>query len=404
MTAITSVHATEVTDSRGKPTLAVTVCANLAKGVFAVPSGASTGEAEALEMRDADGHMGSALRSISETIAPALAGVDVCDQRTIDARLLELDGTPQKSRLGGNAMIGVSIAAAKAAAAAENIQVFEHLRSLADIAPSRRVPLLYMNYINGGKHAHSPLSIQEHIIVPQTDDVREALSIARNVEAKLGTLVHEVYGDEGLRQMGDEGGFVIPEHDPRAAFMLLARAVEESGEMERVRFAMDAAASSFCHDGVYTLAEGKQVSPSSLAAWYQELLGAMPFVSVEDPFDEHSQEDFVRFQKSTDVRVVGDDLTVTDAARITAAARAGAIRAVIIKPNQIGTLTETLNAMRAARECGIDCIVSHRSGETMDDVIADLAFAFGAFGLKSGAPRKEERMAKYERLAAISAL
>lgn len=404
MSAITDIHAEEIVDSRGKPALSVTVVAGGARGTFAVPSGASTGEAEALEMRDADGHVTGAMRSIREYIAPALAGMDVSDQRAIDVRLLEMDGTAQKSRLGGNAMIGVSIAAAKAAAAAEGVQVFEHLRSLADIPASRRVPLLYMNYINGGKHALSPLSIQEHIIVPQTEDVSEALSIARAVEDTLGALVLETYGEEGLRQMGDEGGFVIPEHEPRAAFDMLFRAVEKTGVSEKVRFAMDAAASSFYHDGTYALSDSANVSADALMAWYQELLGTMPFVSIEDPFEEHAQDDFVHLQKSTDVRIVGDDLTVTDAARVERAARAGAIRAVIIKPNQIGTLTETLSAMRAARNCGIDCIVSHRSGETMDDFIADLAFAFGTFGLKAGAPRKEERRVKYERLAAIAAL
>lgn len=404
MTAITDIRAEEVQDSRGKPTLAVTVYAGDARETFSVPSGASTGEAEALEMRDADGHVSGAMRFVSETIAPALLGLDASDQRAIDARLLEMDGTPQKSRLGGNTTIGVSIATAKAAAAAEGMQVFEHLRSLADIEPSRPVPFLYMNYINGGKHAHSPLSIQEHIIVPQTDDVREALAIARGVEDSLGVLVQETYGEEGMRQMGDEGGFVIPEKDPRATFALLNRAVEKAGQTERVRFAMDAAASSFFTDDSYALTQEKHLSADELSAWYTSLIAEMSFVSIEDPFDEHAQEDFARFQKSTDVRIVGDDLTVTDAARIADAARAGAIRAVIIKPNQIGTLTETLSAMQTARKNGLDCIVSHRSGETMDDFIADLAFAFGTFGLKAGAPRKEERRVKYERLAQITEL
>ena len=401
MTTITDIHAVAVPDSRGKPTLSVTVIAGEASGTFSVPSGASTGSNEAFELRDADGGMQTALAGLRREVRPALIGMDAADQAAIDAKLIALDGTENKSRLGGNTLVGVSVAAAKAAAKAKGVQTFEHLRTLADIAPSRRVPLLYLNDINGGKHAHTPLSFQEHLIVPETESITESLSMARTIGAELETVIMERYGAGSAATMGDEGGFVIPEHDPLVPFELLASAIERAGFSGRVHIATDVAASSFYDAGSYQVG-GNAYSASALAALYQSLVQRFPIISIEDPFAESSLDDFATLQREVSVRIVGDDLTVTNAPRILKAADRGAIRAVIIKPNQVGTLTETLEAMRTAREKGIDCIVSHRSGETMDDFIADLAFAFGCFGLKSGAPRKPERMAKYERLASIS--
>ncbi|OGG53951.1 hypothetical protein A3C20_03610 [Candidatus Kaiserbacteria bacterium RIFCSPHIGHO2_02_FULL_55_25] len=401
MNTITDIRATTIPDSRGKPTLAVTVIAGNAQGTFSDPSGASTGSHEARELRDQDGGEQIEITHVEQDIKPALLGMDVADQSGIDAKMIELDGTPDKSRLGGNALIGVSVAAAKAAASARGMQTFEHLRTLADITPSRRVPLLYMNYINGGKHARSPLSFQEHLIVPDTESVTESLSMARDIGAQLEKLISEKYGADTLATMGDEGGYVIPENHPSTPFELLVNAVEKAGYAGRVNLATDVAASSFFENGTYAVG-GEQCSAERLAELHEYLAAHFPLLSIEDPFEEGSLEDFARLQKKLPIRIVGDDLTVTSAARIREAARAGAIRAVIIKPNQVGTLTETLEAMRAARENNIDCIVSHRSGETMDDFVADLAYAFGCFGLKSGAPRKPERVVKYERLQAIS--
>lgn len=400
---ITSIDAREISDSRNKPTLAVTVACGAASGTFSVPSGASTGSTEACELRDTDGHVSQAVHNVQEIIAPALLGMDATDQRAIDAKLLELDGTPQKTNLGGNAMIGVSIATAKAAAAAKGIQVFEHLRTLAEIKASRRVPYLYMNYINGGKHAKSPLAFQEHIIVPDTESIGEALEMAELVGARLESIIRETYGPEAAASMGDEGGYVIPEDKYDEPFKLLARAIEETGFTGRIKLATDVAASSFFKDDTYQLG-GKSIDAETLANHYRELAATYPILSIEDPFEEHDAASFTRLQSSLDLRVVGDDLTTTSTARITTAANAGAMRAVIIKPNQIGTLSETLDAMQAARKRDIDCIVSHRSGETMDDFIADLAYAFGVFGIKGGSPRRPERRIKYERLAAITAL
>ena len=403
MNTITDIRATTIPDSRGKPTLAVTVMAGNAQGTFSDPSGASTGSHEARELRDADGGEQIEIVHVEQDIRPALIGMDVADQSGIDAKMIALDGTPDKSRLGGNALIGVSIAAAKAAAAAKGVRTFEHLRTLADIAPSRRVPLLYMNYINGGKHAKSPLSFQEHLIVPDTESVAESLSMANDIGAQLEILISEKYGADVAGGMGDEGGYVIPEHDALVPFELLVSAIEQAGYAGRVHIATDVAASSFYADGAYDVG-GKKYSPDELLALHKDIAARFPVISIEDPFEENSSANFARLQQSVPARIVGDDLTVTSAERIREAAKTGAIRAVIIKPNQVGTLTETLAAMRAARENNIDCIVSHRSGETMDDFVADLAYAFGCFGLKSGAPRKPERIVKYERLQAISTL
>jgi enolase len=406
MTTITDIRATTISDSRGKPTLSITVVASHAEGTFSVPSGASTGSHEAFELRDADGlpgqsGMDTAIAGLVREIRPALVGLDAADQITIDTKLITLDGTPDKSRLGGNTLIGVSIAAAKAAAAARGVQTFEHLRSLADIAPSRRVPFLYMNYINGGKHARSPLSFQEHLIVPDTESIAEALSMARDVGVQLEGLVAETYGADTTATMGDEGGFVIPESHPAVPFELLVSAIEKAGHTGRIHLATDVAASSFYEAGTYTVG-GEACSAEKLAELHEYLAAHFPLLSIEDPFEERATNDFVRLQQKLTLRIVGDDLTVTSADRIRDAAKAGAMHAVIIKPNQVGTLTETLEAMRVARENNVDCIVSHRSGETMDDFVADLAYAFGCFGLKAGAPRKPERVVKYERLQAIS--
>lgn len=400
-TQITSVLAEEMLDSRGKPTVKAVVHCGEAMGEFGVPSGASTGSTEATELRDADGHVSHAVRNVNESIAPALIGKDATDQRAIDDVMLALDGTGNKSKLGGNAMIGVSIAVAKAAAAARGVQTFEHLRSLADIRPSRSTPYLYMNYINGGKHAKSPVAFQEHIVVPDTEDVHEAMAIAGAVDDALRMQLADAYGSEVLDTMGDEGGYVIPELRYDAPFEHLARAIQASGNAGRVRLATDVAASSFYADGSYEF--GGAVHPKAeLAEAFTSLIERFSLLSIEDPFEEGAQGDFAALQTAhPETRIVGDDLTTTSAARIADSADAGAIKAVIIKPNQVGTLSETLDAMKAARERGVDCIVSHRSGETFDPFIADLAFAFGAFGLKAGALRKPERLAKYKRLAEI---
>lgn len=413
MIEITDILVEEVSDSRGKPTIAVTVHAGGGTGTFSVPSGASTGSSEACELRDPDGHMAQVMKNITEVIRPALMGRDVCDQAGIDRAMLALDGTPSKTKLGGNALIGVSVACAKAAASAQGIETYEHLRHCAVIKPSRTVPFLYSNYINGGKHANSPLAFQEHMIVPNTDSVDTAMSMITTIGTELESRIRQKYGEEAASSMGDEGGYVIPERDPLVPFSLLLESIKAVGFEESVRIATDVAASSFYKEGMYIVG-GQPYSAEQLAELFREIVSKYPIISIEDPFFEDSFEDFAGLQKdigvhvvgeahvSGNVRIVGDDLTVTNVTRLTKAIESGSIRAIIIKPNQIGTLTEVFDTMKLAREHEIDCIVSHRSGDTMDDFVADLAFAFGAFGLKAGALRKPERRVKYERLAAIS--
>jgi enolase len=403
MKKITDITAQETPDSRGRPTMSVSVLAGSAIGTFDVPSGASTGSLEACELRDANGHVSRAIDNVSSLIKPELVGMDVRDQSQIDAKIVSLDGTSNKSKLGGNATIGVSIAVAKAAAKTENMESYEYLRQLADIKPSRETPYLYLNYINGGKHAKSPIAFQEHMLVPETDSVSEALEMAKVLEKKLYEIVADNYGAEVAEEVGDEGGYVLPNGSYETPFELSSQAIHDVGYDGRCFIAADIAASSFYEKGMYVM-QGKSYSADQLHEIYLSLTKKYPILSIEDPFFEESFSDFANLQKETDVRIVGDDLTVTNKTMLIRAIGLGSIRAIIIKPNQIGTLSETLDTMHEARSRDVDCIVSHRSGETNDDFIADLAFAFGCFGLKSGSLRKTERVVKYRRLEKIGLL
>ncbi len=412
-TTITHIDAEEILDSRGTPTLAVTVALEGGNGSFAVPSGASTGSHEALEKRDNDAKRfgGKGVLSIVENIrgeiARALGGMDATDQRRIDEQLIALDGTPDKSRLGGNALIGVSIACAKAAAAACDKKTYEYLRTLSVIAPSRSVPYLFMNLINGGLHAQSRLAFQEYHIVPQTDSIQEALDIGTTIARALKNIIRDQFGASSAN-IGDEGGFAPDITQVAKPLDLLMEAIEKTGLDDKAKLAMDVAASSFFRDGAYDL-EGARIDAAELAHTYRNLMQIYPLLSIEDPFAEDAFSDFsalnaVNRPGNTACVIVGDDLTVTNRARLETAIEQRAISGIIIKPNQVGTLTETLDTMRLARDNGIECIVSHRSGETNDDFIADLAYAFGAFGLKAGAPQRGERIAKYNRLRHIAAM
>ncbi|MDO8552804.1 MAG: phosphopyruvate hydratase [bacterium] len=401
MQKITDIIAREAADSRGRPTLSVTVVAGEGTGTFDVPSGASTGSLEACELRDVGGGVSRAIDNVNSLIKREIVGMDLHDQSKIDAKIIALDGTVNKSKLGGNATIGVSIALAKAAAKAENIEPFEYLRQLASIKPSRKVPYLYLNYINGGKHAKSPIAFQEHMLVPDTESVTEALEMAKILEKSLYEIVAKKYGAEVAAEVGDEGGYVLPNGTYETPFELSEQAINESGFGGKCFIAADIAASSFFENGSYVM-QGKSYSADELREIYVSLTKKFPILSIEDPFFEESFEDFAKLQKQTDVRIVGDDLTVTNKSLLTRAIGMGSIRSVIIKPNQIGTLSETLDTMHEARLRDVDCIVSHRSGETNDDFIADLAFAFGCFGLKTGSLRKPERVIKYKRLEKIS--
>ncbi len=402
MNKITKIIAEEIKDSRGNPTIKTTVFCGEKFASFSVPSGASTGAHEAHELRDEDGKgVKIAIDKVNNAIAPLLLGQDVFNQMEIDRMMIELDGTYNKDNLGANSMVGVSIACAKVAAILSGKEIFEYLQTLAQIKHSRKVPYLYMNLINGGKHAHNNLVFQEYMIVPDTDNAKEAVEIGIKIQNSLREIIINELGRESII-LGDEGGFAPKISDIKQPLFYLNKAIKENHLEGRVRFAMDVASSSFYGGETYII-NGKDTKKEELLDFYNSLVKEFGLFSIEDPFDE---EDFDSFKKlkndNKNLLVVGDDLTVTNISLLEKAIKKDSINAIIIKPNQIGTLSETLKAMQLARENGVEIIVSHRSGETDDDFIADLAFAFKCFGLKAGAPAKPERMIKYQRLMQIA--
>lgn len=399
---ITKIEGVEIKDSRGKPTLRVEVFSGNVSASFSVPSGASTGKYEAHELRDADGKgVSSAIDKVNNIIAPTLIGQNVLKQREIDNIMIKLDSTLNKDNLGGNSMIGVSIACAKLAAKISDVEVYEYLRTIADIKPSKEIPYLYINLINGGKHAENGLAFQEYHIVSETDNPRESVENAIKIQNAIKEIIKKDNGEEEPL-LGDEGGYAPKVTDVRKPLLYLVEAIKENNLEGKVKLALDVAASSFYVDGMYEV-DGKKISKEELLDLYNSLISEFNIFSIEDPFEE---EDFESFKKLRDAHpnliVMGDDLTVTNKSILQKAIDLGSINAMIIKPNQIGTLSETLETMKLARENSIELIVSHRSGETSDDFIAELAYAFSTFGLKSGSPVKSERMVKYERLIDIS--
>jgi len=392
---ITKIFAQEIKDSRGNSTIKVTVFVGDVSDSFSVPSGASTGIHEAHVIENS-----KAILNVNERIAKALIGQNILNQKEIDRIIIELDGTKNKDNLGGNSIIGVSIACAKVAANVSGVEVYEHLRTLAEIKPSRKIPYLYMNLINGGKHAQNDLAFQEYHIVPDVDDIKEAVEIGTLIQNSLKEIIRKDLGEDSL-VLGDEGGYAPKISDTRKPLEYLSLALKENNLEKKVRLALDVASSSFYNDGKYKV-DGKEISKEELMSIYNSLIAEFNLLSIEDSFNE---EDFTSFRKlkesNANLLVVGDDLTVTNKILLEKAIEEKSINAMIVKPNQIGTLSETLETMKLARENDIELIVSHRSGETDDDFIADLAYAFNCFGLKAGAPTKPERMVKYKRLIKI---
>ena len=412
---ITKITAEEIKDSRGNPTIKVTVFAcpsevltkvgvDDVSGSFSVPSGASAGIHEAHELKDEDGKgVKKAIDKVNKIIAPVLVGQNVLNQKEIDRIMLELDGTPNKDNLGGNSMIGVSIACAKVAAKVSGKEIFEYLRILAEIKPSRKIPYLFMNLLEGGKHTNNHLAFQEYHIVLDTEDIAEAVDIGIKIQNTLKKIIIRDLGEDSV-VLGDEGGLAPKISDIRKPFLYLSEAIRQNNLQDKVRLALDVAASSFYNDGKYRVA-GKDISEEELMSIYDYLVKEFNLFFVEDPFDEEDFDSFRKLkEKNKGLLVVGDDLTVTNVLLLKKAIENGSINAMIIKPNQIGTLTETLETMKLARENDIELIVSHRSGETDDDFVADLAYAFNCFGLKAGSPQKAERMVKYKRLIQITNL
>ena len=405
MAVITAVHARQILDSRGNPTVEVEVL--LEDGAFAraaVPSGASTGEWEAVERRDGDksvylgkGVLG-AVKSVIEEISEEIIGIDAADQRTVDATMIALDGTNNKGKLGANAILGVSLAVAKAAAESADLPLYKYLGG-----PNAHVlPVPMMNILNGGSHADSNVDIQEFMIAPiGFETYSEALRAGVEVYHSLKSVLH----DRGLATgLGDEGGFAPNLESNAAALDLIVEAIEKAGYKpgEQVALALDVASSEFYNDGAYDF-EGQKKSAAEMSAYYADLVAKYPLVSIEDPLDENDWEGYKTLteQIGDKVQIVGDDLFVTNPERLARGIENGAANALLVKVNQIGSLTETLDAMELAQRHEYRCMVSHRSGETEDVTIADLAVATNAGQIKTGAPARSERVAKYNQLLRI---
>lgn len=399
--SITTISAREVLDSRGNPTLEVEVTTRGgASGRAIVPSGASTGIYEAVELRDGGPryHGKGVLKAISsvESIAEKLMGMDVGDQESIDRLMIELDGTQNKARLGGNAILGVSLASAKAAAAAEGVRLYEHVGG----GDAGLLPVPFFNVINGGQHAGNDIDFQEFMIAPLgAGSFSEALRIGSEIYHCLKGQLKDRYGDTAIN-VGDEGGFSPPLSRPEEALDAVSGAIEEMGYGGTVSLAMDVAASFFYEEGGYTVA-GESLSTGEMIDLYKELVDAYPLVSIEDPLQEEDFEGFAEVTRRVPVQIVGDDLFVTTASRLRRGIELGACNALLWKVNQVGTLTESLEAASIASDNGYNVMASHRSGDTEDPFVADLAVAIGCGQIKSGAPARGERTAKYNQLLRI---
>ena len=407
MTEIVEVKAREILDSRGNPTVEVELeLACGARGRAAVPSGASTGSREAIELRDKRskryGGKGvlAAVKNVTEKIAPAVCGMDAMAQEALDRRLIELDGTANKSRLGANAILGVSLAAARAAAAAVGLPLFRHLGGLR----ARTLPIPQMNIVNGGAHAANTLDFQEYMILPVgAESFAEALRMGAETFHALKAILRKKGFATGV---GDEGGFAPDLPDNEAAFGLILEAIRAAGYRpgKDIALGLDAAASEFCEGGRYRLrAENKRLAAKEMVDLYERLLERYPIVSIEDGLAEG---DWEGWRLLTDrlggaVQLVGDDIFVTNPAILRKGIEQGVGNAVLIKLNQIGTLTETLEAIELAREAGYATVISHRSGETEDAFIADLAVGAEAGQIKTGSLSRSERIAKYNQLLRI---
>ncbi|MHB0980439.1 MAG: phosphopyruvate hydratase [Thermoleophilia bacterium] len=408
MTVILDIYGRQILDSRGNPTVEVEVeLASGAKGRAAVPSGASTGQFEAVELRDGDDAYGGksvlrAVTNVNEAIADALVGMDALDQREIDMILLDLDGTPNKANLGANAILGTSLAVARAAATAVGMPLYTYLGGV----NAHQLPIPMMNIVNGGRHADNNVDLQEFMCMPVG---AATFSEALRMGAEVFHALKKVLSSRGLNtSVGDEGGFAPNLSSNEEAIKVILEAVEKAGYTpgEEIFIALDPAATEFfdVDRGLYVLeGEGRTLTPEEMAAYYAELCERYPIISLEDGMAE---EDWVGWAAITDalgdrVQLVGDDLFVTNVQRLARGIELGVANSILVKVNQIGTLSETLDTMAMAHRAGYTTVVSHRSGETEDSTIADLAVATNAGQIKTGAPSRGERTAKYNQLLRI---
>ncbi len=410
MSAISFIHARQILDSRGNPTIEVEVSLESgARGLAAVPSGASTGEFEAVELRDggdawAGKGVSGAVANVNGEIAAALEGADAADQAALDAKMIELDGTPNKGRLGANAILGVSLAAAKASAMLAGEPLFRYLAKLYGTGEPTLLPVPMMNVLNGGAHADNSVDFQEFMVVPAgagsfSDCLRMGTEVFHALKKSLAAAGHAT-------AVGDEGGFAPNLESNEAALQAVLAGVEAAGYEpgKDVFIALDPATSEVFDGGAYVLErEGRSLSPEEMASYWEDACSRYPIVSIEDGMDEEDWDGWKLLTEKLGERVqlVGDDLFVTNPERLRRGIELGVGNSILVKVNQIGTLSETLEAIRIASEAGYTAVISHRSGETEDTTIADLAVATGAGQIKTGAPSRSDRVAKYNRLLRI---
>lgn len=406
-TTIKHITAREIMDSRGNPTIEVDVVLNDGTiGRAAVPSGASTGIFEAVELRDGDKNrylgkgVQNAVINVNDIITPKLVGMDAMNQVGIDKQMIELDGTPNKSKLGANAILGVSMAVAKAAAATLGLPLYQYLGGF----NAKQLPVPMMNILNGGAHADNNVDIQEFMIMPiGADSFKEALRMGAEVYHSLKKVLH----DRNLSSsIGDEGGFAPNLASNEEALQIIIEAIKKAGYTpgEQIVLALDVASSEMFKDGNYHLeGEGLVKTPAEMVEYYSNLIAKYPIVSIEDGMAE---EDWDGWKLLTEklgnkIQLVGDDLFVTNTERLSQGIRLGVGNAILVKVNQIGTLTETFDAIEMAKQAGYKAVISHRSGETEDNTIADIAVAVNAGQIKTGAPARTDRVAKYNQLLRI---
>jgi enolase len=401
---ITDVKAREILDSRGNPTVEVDV--TLEGGITgraAVPSGASTGEREALEMRDKDPNrfngkgVLNAVKNVNDKIRPVVIGMDVFDQYGIDTAMLELDGTKTKRNLGANAILGVSMAVLKAAAKAKKMPLYKY------VGEGKTLPVPMMNILNGGAHADNKLDFQEFMIIPQRDTIHERVRVGSEVFHALKSVLNERGLSTGV---GDEGGFAPDLESNTEGFELIMEAIKKAGYEpgKDVKLAIDVAASEFYSDGKYNLlGEGRSLTTDELIEFYKELVSKYPIISIEDPVDENDWNGFAKITKELGdkVQLVGDDLFVTNKECLQKGIDMKAGNAILLKVNQIGTITETLETIKLAKDNGYKTIISHRSGETEDTTIADLAVGLDLGQIKTGSMSRTDRICKYNQLMRI---
>jgi enolase len=399
-----SIKAKEILDSNGRPTIEVELIHGSAGFFTSVPSGVSTGKYEAVELRDKDGRGGvkKAIENIEKIIAPALAKEDLLNQKRIDEVLIKLDGTKNKSKLGGNAILAVSIAVCRLGAKTKKVPLYSYISQLFGKSVSMQdLPKPSFNFIEGGKHGEMGLAFQEFMVIPQKETFQDNLKVGKTIYQELKKILEEKFGKKNVR-LSAEGAFAPSIKRISEALDFILAAAEKAGQKGHFKIALDPAASEFFESNYYK-AERTLFSKKELLDFYENLVGKYPIISIEDPFVENDFESFAALKKKLGKKTIifGDDLTVSNIGRIELAKEKKACSGLVLKPNQIGTVTETLEAAKLAKDFGWKIMVANRAGETIDYFIADLAVGIGADFIKSGAPFPKERMAKYNRLSAI---